>query len=128
MALTSKGHFKIGTNEFAAKSIKVGIDSIAAPNSGRTDDGVQHIYWVLRRCRKVEIEMPPTKDRAMIANLLNLVQGREYSITYFDPIDNAERTLQVYTSKSESDMYSGVIYNGVLQGVKFNAIELAGEA
>lgn len=128
MALTSKGHFKVGNAEFLAKSIKVSIDSIAAPNSGRTDDGVQHIYWVLRRCRKVEIEMPPTKDRASVANLLNLVQGREYNLTYYDPIDNAERTIAVYTSKSESELYSGVIYNGVWQGIKFNAIEMAGEA
>lgn len=43
MALTSKGHFKVNGQEFLAKSIKIGFESLASDNSGRTDDGVMRI-------------------------------------------------------------------------------------
>lgn len=128
MALTDKGRFKIGNNEFKAKSIQVSYESLASDDSGRTEDGTMHINWVYRKLRKVEIELPPTSDRTQLAQLLSLVQGKEYYITYWDPLTNAERTSHVYTSNSQTDMYNGVLYGGMWQGVKFNAIELAGEA
>ena len=126
MSLTTKGHFSINGKEFSAKAIKVGFESLASENSGRTLDGILHIDWVLSRIRKVEIEMPPMSS-ADVSRLLSLVQGREYTLVYFDPLDNAEKAIEVYTSNSSSDMYSGVLYNGLWQGVKFNAIEIGGE-
>lgn len=127
MALTSKGHFKINQNkEFVAKSLKTNYESLTAEDSGRTDDGVMHINWVFRKIRKVEIEMPPMTS-SEVSSLLSEVQGQEYELTYFDILDNNERTIRVYTSNSKSDLYSGVILNGLWQGVSFNAIELEGE-
>lgn len=126
MALTSKGHFKIGNTEFLAKSLVVGFESLAGPNSGRTDDGIMHIDWVFRKIRKIEIEMPPM-TAAEVSQLLSLVQGQEYEIIYFDPLANAEKMIGAYTSNSSSQLYSGVIRNGLYQGVAFSAIELAGE-
>lgn len=128
MALTSKGRFIInGTYEFVPKSIKVNLESLVSDDSGRTTDGVMHIYWVMRKVRKIEIEMPPTADRSNLSLLFSLVQGQEYNLTYWDPLENAEKTINVYTSNSSTDLYSGVLYNGLWQGIKFNAIELAGE-
>ena len=126
MALTSKGHFQVNGTEYLAKSIKVDLESLASEDSGRTDDGVMHINWVLKKIRKVFIEMPPsiTTD---IAPLLSAVQGQTYSLTYFDPLDNAEKTITAYTSTSSSELYSGVLYNGLWQGTQFNAIEVGGE-
>lgn len=126
MALTSKGHFKVNGTEYLAKSIKVDLESLASEDSGRTDDGVMHINWILKKIRKVFIEMPPsiTTD---IAPLLSAVQGQTYSLTYFDPLDNAEKTITAYTSKGSSSLYSGVLYNGLWQGTQFNAIEVGGE-
>lgn len=127
MALTSQGHFRInGDKEFVAKSLVVGFESLAGEDSGRTDDGVMRINWIFRRIRKIEIEMPPMTS-AQVAELLRLVQGQEYSITYYDPLDNVERTIEVYTSNSKGDLYNGIVLNGLWQGVSFNAIELAGE-
>lgn len=126
MALTSTGHFKIGNQEFKAKSLKVGFESLNSEDSGRTDDGVMHLNWIFRKIRKVEIEMPPITS-AEVAELLSLVQGQEYNLTYIDPLINAEKTIKVYTSNSSADLYSGMILNGLWQGVAFNAIELAGE-
>lgn len=126
MALTSKGHFKVNGTEYLAKSIKVDLESLASEDSGRTDDGVMHINWVLKKIRKVFIEMPPSIT-ADIAPLLSAVQGQTYSLTYFDPLDNAEKTITAYTSKGSSSLYSGVLYNGLWQGTQFNAIEVGGE-
>jgi hypothetical protein len=53
-----------------------------------------------------------------------LVQGQEYYITYQDPTTNRERRVKVYTSNSSTDIYSGVVRNGLYQGFTFNAIEL----
>lgn len=127
MALTSKGHFKVNGTEFLAKSIKVNLESLAGPDSGRTDDGVMHIDWIFRRIRKIEIEMPPC-DSTAAARILAAVQGQEYTLTYFDPLDNNEKQIGVYTSNSAGDLYSGIIRNGLWQGLAFNAIEIAGEA
>lgn len=126
MALTSKGHFKVNGTEFEAKNLKVGFESLNSEDSGRTDDGVMRLNWVFRRIRKVEIEMPPITS-ASVSSLLALVQGQEYNLTYFDPLENKEKTISVYTSNSSADLYSGMILNGLWQGVSFNAIELAGE-
>lgn len=129
MPLTNKGRFMINnTYEFSAKSIKVDYESLVSDDSGRTEDGIMHIYWVYRKVHKIEIELPPMKDRATLAHLLTLVQGQEYDLTYWDPLTNVEKTVRVYTSNSSLDLYSGILYNGLWQGIKFNAIELAGEA
>ena len=126
MALTSKGHFKVNGTEYKAQSIKVNLESLASEDSGRTDDGVMHINWVLKKIRKVQIELPPsTAD--VFAPLLAAVQGQTYSLTYFDPLANAEKTITAYTSKGSSSLYSGVLYNGLWQGTQFNAIEVGGE-
>ena len=126
MALTTKGHFKINNEQFEAKSLRVNYESLSGEDSGRTDDGVMRINWIFKKVRKVEIEMPPMES-SNLSKLLSLVQGQEYSLTYFDPLDNVEKTIQVYTSNSKTDLYSGMILKGLWQGVAFNAIELAGE-
>lgn len=124
MALTSKAHFKINGVEYKAQSLKVNFESLASEDSGRTDDGVMHINWVLSKIRKVEIKIAPTKNPSAI---LSAVQGKTYSLTYFDPLANSEKTIQAYTSNSAADLYSGVLFNGLWQDVGFNAIELGGE-
>lgn len=85
-----------------------------------------HIYWVFNRIRKIEITMPPC-SMADSSRILSQVQGKEYALTYFDILNNAEKTIQVYTSNSSGDIKSGVIMNGLVTGLKFSAIELAGE-
>lgn len=126
MALTAKGNFIIDGVEFTPKSLKVGFESLASEDSGRTDDGTMHVNWILSRIRKIEIEMPPC-SAAEATNILSKVQGRIYNITYFDPLANSELTKEVYTSNSAADCYSGIIRNGLWQGISFSAIERAGE-
>lgn len=123
MALTSKGCFKIGTTEYKPKSLSVTYDSLATSKSGRADDGTMHITWVRTNIRKVEIVMPPM-SMAKTKQILNAVSGQKYNITIHDPRTNAEDTFQVYTSNSKGDCFSGVLHNGMYEGVSFSAIEV----
>ena len=126
MSLTTKGHFSINGEEFVAKEIKVKYTSLTSDDSGKTMDGMSHIYWVLRKIRNVEIDMAPC-GADVLSKLFSLVQGQEYSLTYFDPLENEEKTIQAYTANTTATMYSGVLLNGLWQGVSFTATELGGE-
>ena len=128
MALTNKGCFKIddGVNsvmEFKPKSLKFTYDSLAKANSGRSDDGTMVIEWVRKNIRKIEVEMPPM-NATKLHYLLIRVSGKKYDMTFYDPRTGSEVTVQMYTSNSNGDCYSGVLYNGLYQGVQFSAIEV----
>lgn len=126
MALSNKGNFIINNIEFKPKSMKPNYESLATEDSGRTDDGVIHIHWVLDRIRKWEIVMPPMTSEEQ-AQLLSLVQGKIYYMTYWDTLANQELTRKFYTSNSAADMYSGYIKNGLWLDTEFHAIEVGGE-
>lgn len=123
MALSGKGNFKIGSTEYSPKSLKVTYDSLATSNSGRSDNGTMNITWVRTNIRKVEVIMPPMK-MADLAALLAAVSGQKYNMTFHDPRTNTEVTVQMYTSNATGECYSGVLHNGLYQGVEFHAIEV----
>ena len=123
MALSGKGNFKIGSTEYKPKSLKITYDSLAKANSGRSDDGTMVINWVRKNIRKIEIEMPPMKPAAL-HYLLIRVSGKKYDMTFYDPRTAEEVTVQMYTSNSNGECYSGVLYGGLYQGVQFSAIEV----
>jgi len=107
---------------FKAKEIKEGFESLASEDSGRTLDGVMHIYWVRRKLRKVEVVMPP-QTSANLNTLTNLVQGQEYYFRFWS-LNGGDTTFHAYTSNAAADMYSGVVHNGLWEGFEFHAIEL----
>lgn len=123
MALSGKGNFKIGSTEYSPKSLKVTYDSLATSKSGRSDNGTMNITWVRQNIRKLEIAMPPM-EMADLAALLNAVSGKKYNMTFHDPRTNAEVTVQMYTSNTQGECYSGVLYGGLYEGVQFSAIEV----
>lgn len=104
----------------------VQFSSLADENSGRTEDGVMHINWIWRVIRKVNVKLPPMSQEE-IGEIMKLVQGQEYDLTYLDPIKGVH-TIHCYTSESSAGCESGVLYGGLWIGAAFNAIELAGES
>lgn len=100
---------------------KVEIESLVGESSGRTDDGIMHIDWIRPEIRKVYIKYSAMTKEEM-AFMLNLVQGKEYTLTYEDPILGVN-TINCYTSNSSADLYSAVLYNGLWRNVTFNCIE-----
>lgn len=123
MALSGKGNFIIDNTEYSPKSLKVTYDSLATSNSGRSDNGTMNITWVRTNIRKVEVIMPPMK-MADLSALLAAVSGKKYNMTFHDPRTNTEVTVQMYTSNATGECYSGVLHNGLYQGVEFHAIEV----
>jgi hypothetical protein len=107
---------------FPAKSLKESDESLASEDSGRTLDGVMHIYWVQRDLKKIEIVLPPCTS-GLLNELKNLVQGKEYYIRW-KSFEGGWLTRYVYTSNLNADMYSGVLYGGLWQDFEFHAIEL----
>lgn len=123
MALSGKGNFIIGSTEYKPKSLKFTYDSLATAKSGRSDDGTMNISWVRKNIRKLEIVMPPMKASAL-DNLLSAVSGKTYNMTFYDPRTGSEETVEMYTSTASGECYSGVLYNGMYEGVSFSAIEV----
>ena len=111
---------------FQNGGLQIDYDSLATEDSGRSVDGMMHITWILSRARKVEIQLPPCTSN-FASKILDKVMGRKYYITYWDLITNSEKTINVYTSNGKGSLYSGVVRNGLYQGITFNAIELKGE-
>ena len=118
------GEFKIGSTTYTAQNIKAELQSLQSENSGRTEDGVMHIDWIYHKIRKFTITMPPS-TQATVSALLNSIQG-EYTLTIYDPIAG-ESTYNCYTSNSSTDLYSGVVKNGLWQNITFSAIQKDGE-
>ena len=100
---------------------QVDYDSLVDESSGRTDDGIMHIGWVRTDIRKVYIKYSAL-TKAEIADILGKVQGKEYTLTYEDPILGVN-TIDCYTSNSSALLYSAVLYNGLWRNVTFNCIE-----
>lgn len=111
---------------FQNGGLTIDYDSLATEDSGRSVDGMMHISWILTRARKVEIQLPPCTS-AYASKVLKRVMGKKYYITYWDLITNEEKTIYVYTSNGKGSLYSGVVRNGLYQGITFNAIEIMGE-
>lgn len=111
---------------FQNGGLQIDYDSLATEDSGRSVDGYNHITWIISRARKVEIQLPPC-SALFASKILDRVMGRKYYITYWDLITNSEKTIHVYTSNGKGSLYSGVVRNGLYQGIAFNAIEIQGE-
>jgi|SRR5665647_838764 len=100
-------------------AIQVDIDSIT--DSATTDDGVTHIDWIRTAKRKVYIKYRMLTD-SEIANVLSKIQGKEYTLTYKDPILGIN-TINCFTSSNNSECYTAVLYDGRWRNVTFNCIE-----
>ena len=104
-----------------SKDTKIEYDSLAASESGRTEDGIMHIAWVRRQIVKINLVYPVmTKSEA--AHLLSLLQGKEFSFTYPDPVLGS-RTISAYASNSNYDYHTDAVGNGLLTNVSINIIE-----
>lgn len=100
-------------------AIQVDIDSIT--DSAITDDGITHIDWIRAEKRKVYIKYRMLTDEE-IANVLTKIQGKEYTLTYKDPILGIN-TINCFTSGNSSECYTAVLYGGRWRNITFNCIE-----
>lgn len=120
--MTTYGNIVANGVEFPLMKMEVEFESLATPDSGRTDDGKMHIQWTNPRLRKIKCTLPPT-SQLMVGTYLDAVQGNQYKLEYIDPIQGV-MTLDVYTSNASAELYNARIHGGLWVNVSFNAIEI----
>lgn len=119
--IDTQGHWAVnGTPIFVPSSeITVTHTNVAGSSSGRTADGVMHIDWVRRDVRKVELKYKAMTG-AELNTLLGLMQGQEFTFTFFDR--GTVQTMSAYSSESSYTYYSEAL--DIYTDVSINAIEL----
>lgn len=107
-----------------SSSTQISHESIQSSDTGRTEDGVMHIDWVRTNVVKVNMQWDYlTGDE--VEHLENLMQGREFTLTYFDK--GLKCTASVYVSNMSYTKKSDALYvneGGLYTNITANAIEI----
>lgn len=119
------GNVVAGEVEFPLQKLVVEFESLAYPDSGRTDDGEMHVAFICERIRKLKCTLPPM-TQSQVSKALDAVLGKKYFIDYVDPIHGLH-TIKVYTSAGSAELYNARLHGGLWTGITFNAIELMGD-
>lgn len=119
------GNVVAGGVEFPVQKMIVEFESLATPDSGRTDNGEMHVEFIRERIRKIKCTLPPMTQEE-VARALDAVLGKKYYLDYIDPIHGLH-TVHVYTSTGSAELYNARIHGGLWTGITFNAIELLGD-
>lgn len=104
------------------KETQIEYESLSAEGSGRNAQGIMKNKFIRPLITKVSIEYPALTSE-QVGEILSMVQGQEYDLTYPDPIYGV-RTIHCYSGTSSTTIYSSVIRGGLHTNVKFNCIEV----
>ena len=102
----------------------VSHESIQSADTGRTEDGVMHIDWVRTNMVKVSM-LWKYLTGSEVATLESLMQGKEFTLTYFDK--GSAHTANVYVSTLSYKKVTDALYTsegGLYQDITANAIEI----
>lgn len=81
--------------------MKVEHDNVVGSESGRTEDGINHIDWVRRDVRKLYLTWGAmTKEELDI--IVNNMQGQEFTFTFRDR--GVTRTMSAYSGKCSYEL------------------------
>lgn len=97
--------------------------NVAGSSSGRSEDGVMHIDWVRRDVVKVTIRYGAMTG-SELAQLVNLVQGKEYDGTYEDI--GGVQTRHFYTGDINYTLETKARYaseGGLYTDISFDMVE-----
>ena len=123
-SLDTNGYWKVnGTAIYVPTEIDVEHDNIVSSDSGRTESGMMHINWVRRDVRKVDLTYESI-TAAEVEYMLNLMQGREFTFTYYD---NGVKTMSAYCGKCSYSQKNLSVYaneGGLYKDFKINVIEM----
>ena len=98
--------------------------SISSADSGRTENGRMHNTWVIQNLVKVNMVWSCLTGNE-VAYLVNLMQGQEFTLTYYEY--GATHTAYVYVAEINYDMDAdGHFANegGLCTNIAINAIEM----
>lgn len=122
--LDTRGYFAVdGIPIYVPTDYGISHDNIVTNDSGRVESGVMHITWVREDVRTVSFEYEKL-TAAECEFMRRLVQGRVYTLTYYD---NGPQTMRAYTGKNDYDIQNLSVYDeegGMYKSFKFNAVEM----
>lgn len=101
---------------------KIEYSSLSAEGSGRNALGTMMNKFVRSRITKVSIKYGALTSE-QVGEMLSRVQGKEFDLTYPDPISGVT-TIRCYCAESSTSLYSSVLYNGLHRDVTFNCVEI----
>lgn len=105
----SSGRWAVdGTSIYTPDSVSISNDNIVSSDTGRAESGYIHITWVRPTVRTVKITYEWITG-AEVAHLHELMQGKEFSFTYFD---NAVKTMRAYAGKDSYTLCDPSLYAG----------------
>ena len=83
--LDTQGRWMVDSTEIYIPSISVKVDhtNVVGSESGRTEDGYNHIDWVRRDVRKVYLTYSALTGTEL-AFLVSTMQGKEFTFKYYD--------------------------------------------
>lgn len=91
------------------QSVDIEHTNVASEDSGRAENGVMKITWVRRDVKKIKMKWSALTGNE-VHEILNLMQGKEYTFTYWDA---GSKSINAYTGDSDYHIYS---YNPKLYG------------
>lgn len=86
-----------------------------------TDDGVTHIDWIRASKKKVLLKYGVLTS-VELSTILNLINGKEYTLTYLDPLEGA-KTINCFSRGSVQEFFTGAYMGGVWQNVTIECNE-----
>ena len=107
-----------------APNTQIDHESIQSADTGRTEDGMMHIDWVRTNMVKVNMTWSHLTGKE-VAYLEQLMQGKEFTLTYFDK--GSRHTASVYVSKVTYKKVTDALYaseGGLYSDIAINAIEI----
>lgn len=124
--LDTEGKWMVGSTEIYIPSISCKVDhtNVISADSGRTEDGYNHIEWVRRDIRKVYITYSALTGQEL-AFLVNLMQGKEFTFTYWDL--GARQSFYGYVGEMHYSQLTSKGYEnegGLYTDISVNVIEI----
>ena len=97
--------------------LAIDFESLADPNTGRSDDGYMHVSFIRTNVRKFNYKCARLDDTEM-EYLVNLVQGKKYTFGYVE--FGKKKTMLAYTGKISFEIKK----QGYYDNVSFAVIEV----
>ena len=87
------------------------LNDLDSEETGRSIDGNLHRDVIGTNFRTIDLEWK-TMGRSDLSRLLNAVSNVNFTVTYYDPIEDAMISKLMYAGNRKVDMYNYVIDNG----------------
>ena len=123
--IDTDGNWMVGNTHIYIPSTpcKVEHSNVVGSDSGREENGLMHIDWIRRDVRKVFLVYNAITETEL-ANLMTLMQGKEFEFTFLDM--GIRTTMNAYVGESSYKFYSysDMYDEGVYVEFSMNVIEL----